>query len=294
LPAFLLGGVMTVCSMWLTDQVIPWAVGNIQQTIALALEDIFIDRLRANHQVTDRARGFSITVTDVRDKTLIRPCFRYTREGGGDATIQAESATLDFDLDKQQVVLHLVRGHLDIPGRQGWFKKEDQPFPLPWSTPAAKPRHLSIREIQADLDRLRAEFEGRRHHQDAEMAMALAVGDVETLWQKPMLNFDYHENVDRNLANKLDTEVYSRMAMSASCLIFVLLGSPFAIIQARRQFLTSFMMCFFPILVGYYPLMLLMMNQSKAGVFNPMWAMWVPNAVTLIFAALALRRVRMH
>jgi len=294
-PAFLLGGVMSVCSMWLTDQVIPWAVGNIQRTIAMALEVILIDRLRASHQVSDRDHGFSITVMEVRDKTLIGPCFRLARDGRGDVTIQAESATLEFDLDRQEVILHMVRANVDIPGeRQGFFEKEDIPFPLPISVPPTKPRHLSINEIRGDLARLNDEFHDRRHRQDAEMAMALLLNNPERLWQDDMQDFEYHDNVDRTLAAKLDTEIYSRMAMSTSCLVFVLLGSPFAIIQARRQFLTSFMMCFFPILVGYYPLMMLMMNQSKAGVLNPMWAMWVPNLVALIFAVFALRRVRMY
>ena len=294
-PAFLLGGVMSICSMWLTDQVIPWAVGNIQQTIAMALEDILIDRLRASHQVNDRDRGFSITVMEVRGKTLIQPCFRLAREGRGNVTIQAETATLDFDLDRQEVILHMKRANVDIPGeRQGYFEQEDIPFPLPNSVPPTKPRHLSISKIRGNLEDLRVEFHNRRHRQDAEMAMALLVNNPERLWQDDMQDFEYHDNVDRTLAAKLDTEIYSRMAMSMSCLVFVLLGSPFAIIQARRQFLTSFMMCFFPILVGYYPLMLLMMNQSKAGVLNPMWAMWIPNLVAMVFAVMALRRVRMY
>jgi lipopolysaccharide export system permease protein len=294
-PAFLLGAAMSICSILLTDQVIPWAIGNIQKTIALALEDIFINRLRATHEVTDKERGFSITVMAVRDKTLIRPCFKYVRNGRDDVTVQAQTATLEFDLTGQQVILHLLRAHIDIPGRQKYFvEKESWPFPLPYSIPPAKARHLGIREIRRDLKKIRSEQQDRRHRQDAETALALAVNNVERLWMKDYENFKYHDAVDTKQAAKLATEVHSRFAMATSCLVFVLLGSPFAIIQARRQFLTSFIMCFFPILVCYYPLMMLMMNQSKAGVFNPAWAMWVPNVVMVVFAGFALRRVRIH
>ena len=294
-PAFILGGVMSVCSILLTDQVIPWAIGNIQKTIALALEDIFIDRLRATHEVTDKERGFSITVMAVQDKTLIRPCFKYMRNGRDDVTVQAQTATLEFDLAGQQVILHLVRGHIDIPGRpKVFFEKESQPFPLPYSVPPSKARHLGIREIRSDLKKIRREQQDRQHRQDAETAFALAVNNIGHLWTKKYKKFAYNHSVDTIQSAKLATEVHSRFAMATSCLVFVLLGSPFAIIQARRQFLTSFMLCFFPILVCYYPLMMLMMNQSKAGVINPAWAMWVPNAVMVVFAGFALRRVRIH
>ena len=46
--------------------------------------------------------------------------------------VQAAEAQLEFDLEKQQVILHLVNGHVDIPGkRRAWFKRDDIPVPLP-------------------------------------------------------------------------------------------------------------------------------------------------------------------
>ncbi len=65
-------------------------------------------------------------------------------------------------------------------------------------------------------------------------------------------------------------------------------------LQARRQVLTSFFMCFLPILLLYYPVALLMMDQSKSGVLNPAWAMWTGNAILVPFALVTLRKVLKH
>jgi lipopolysaccharide export system permease protein len=99
---------------------------------------------------------------------------------------------------------------------------------------------------------------------------------------------------DRGDLAKLNTELHSRFALSSSCLFFALLGGPFSILQGRRQFLTSFFLCFLPILLVYYPVALLMMNLSKTGTVNPAWSMWLANALLLLAAGWILRKALQH
>ena len=82
--------------------------------------------------------------------------------------------------------------------------------------------------------------------------------------------------------------------MAGSCLFFTFLGGPFAVLQARRQFITSFIMCFLPILLVYYPVMFLMANLGKSGSVDPTWAMWVPNAILAVAATVVLKKVIQH
>ena len=90
------------------------------------------------------------------------------------------------------------------------------------------------------------------------------------------------------------TEVQFRFAMACSCFFFVLVGSPYAVLQAKRQFLTNFMICFLPILLIYYPLVLLAKNLSNMGTTDPVWAMWMANALVAIAGVFVLRRVIQH
>ena len=82
--------------------------------------------------------------------------------------------------------------------------------------------------------------------------------------------------------------------MAGSCFFFALIGGPFAIYQAQRQFITAFIMCFLPILLVYYPLTFLMANLGKSGTIDPSWGMWVPNAVLAVIAMMVLRKVVKH
>jgi lipopolysaccharide export system permease protein len=69
----------------------------------------------------------------------------------------------------------------------------------------------------------------------------------------------------------------------------VLVGCPVGIWFGRRDYLSSFITCFLPIVLVYYPLMLCGMNMAKSGRFAPWLAVWPANIV-LAGAALMLYR----
>lgn len=294
-PAFFLAAVLSVCSLILTDQVIPWAVTNIRRTVTAAMEDIFLDLLRSQHQVTNRERGYSITVMDVEGKRLIRPTFQYTPPGREPVTVQAQEANLEFDLDEQQVILHLDRGHIDIPGhRRMWFDEEERPFPLPHRVEKPKPRHRSIAPLREDMQELRDRLRRRQQRRDIATVLALGHGDFDRLLESDLKRNEKKADHVRDQLAELRTEIHGRFALASSCIFFVLLGSPFAITRGRRQFLTSFFLCFMPILLVYYPLVLLMKNFSESRTLDPAYAMWAGNALLLLAGAIYLRRVLKH
>ena len=76
--------------------------------------------------------------------------------------------------------------------------------------------------------------------------------------------------------------------------MFVLLGAPVGIIFARRDFLSAFITCFLPIIVLYYPLLLLGVNMGKENVLSPMYTLWGSNLLLGILAGFALPPVIKH
>ena len=293
-PSFMFGAVMAVCSLLLTDQVIPWAESNFQRIVTAAMKDILLDTLRVQHQIPVGA--YSISVREVRGDKLIWPTFRYAPKGKRPVTARAQEAELvKFDFDRQQIIVRFRRAQLDLPD-QGlqWAEEFEHSFPLQMGNQIPKARHTSVEELQSTLKDLEVQQKDLHAKRELSAAFALATGDFAVLQNEQIKTYDRLLRGNRYRYNGQRTEVQLRFAMACSCFFFVLVGSPFAVLQAKRQFLTNFFVCFAPILLIYYPLVLLAKNLSATGTTDPVWAMWVGNALTGVVGLIVLKRVAQH
>ena len=154
-PSFFFGAVVSVCSLLLTDQVIPWAESNILRVVTAAMEQMLLDKLGTEYQASMGSN--TISVQEVIDKKLILPTFRYF-PGGGKPAITAraqEAELLNFDLEKREVRLRFKGMQVDVPG-QGRQKIEEweHSFPLSIGQSQPKDRHINVRDIQQKLTAL--------------------------------------------------------------------------------------------------------------------------------------------
>jgi lipopolysaccharide export system permease protein len=70
----------------------------------------------------------------------------------------------------------------------------------------------------------------------------------------------------------------------------VLVGAPLAIRLRNADFLTSFFLCFGPILIVFYPLLAFGVDQAKSGDLPP-HAVWIGNVVLAAAGAWIMRKV---
>jgi lipopolysaccharide export system permease protein len=89
---------------------------------------------------------------------------------------------------------------------------------------------------------------------------------------------------------KLYMEPCRRWANGFSCLCFVIVGAPLAIRMKNTDLMTSFIMCFLPILLVYYPLLMFGTSQAKSGSF-PSWGVWAGNILLVIIGWRLTRHV---
>jgi len=294
-PSFILGAFLSLATFVLTDQFIPWARGNIENIITLAMEDIFLDLLRANNQVTDTQKGVAVMVTRVEGKTLISPTFRYTPAGGNAVTIRAQEATVNFDLEEQEIILNLSGAYVETANQgTAWFEHDTRSFPLPMKIELPRPRNLTIHSIRKELGEVQTAYKDFDERRAAFVAMTLTQGKFSRYITPEFIGYKQKIDFLRDRYNRLHTEVHSRLALACSCFFFVLVGSPFSILQGKRQFLTNFFLCFVPILLLYYPLILLSMNLSKYGIVDAAWAMWSGNFILGCAGWSVLRKVLRH
>lgn len=293
-PSFVLGAALSACCLVLSDQAIPWAMSRIQQTVVAAMEDIVLDRLRTERQFNDRQHGLHVVVADVQGRRLIRPVFRVLH-GDRTQTLVADEATIHLDVDKQEVQIQLKNGLVELDGQGKVFIDHSEPRAISWRSggDGLKPRQFPIRQLNHELQTARAERTRVHDQMLIEAAFALTRGDFDSL-KDPKSKYRLAVKESDKQTFRISTEIHSRYALACSCLFFVLVGSPLAVLKAQSRFLTSFLYCFVPIVVGYYPLILGMMAQAKKGHVNPVWGMWVGNAALAIVGWWLLRRVARH
>ncbi len=295
MPAFLLGTVLAIGSYGLLNYAIPWGVANIERIVILAAEEIFFDVLATQHYFSNPNEGYTITVHDVKNRTLLDVTICYHRNHQ-QFTICAEAARIHFDLEEKQIRVQLknVSGGGAGSDFSGEMKHSELRFPLELELARVVSRNLTMDTLQREIARAEIDKKRLATEKNIETAMVLFTGDFQQLASEETSRLD--EQARRAVKNELRfrAEIYNRFSMSASCWFFAFLGGPFAMLQARRQFITSFIICFLPILVVYYPVMFLVMNLCESGVLAAWWAMWVPNMIIGAAAFLVLRKVMQH
>ena len=296
-PAFGLGVVLALGSFCLTNYATPWAMGQMETIVAEAFEDIFLDILASKHHLSKPDKGYSITVQGVENRELVNATFRYRQGDHRQVTVNADRAKISFDLKNKLVVVKLLNIRGGVPGQEASgfaMNKKELSFPMDEQISAGKPRQMTIASIYETIRGHETETKISELQRDQEAAMLMLTGEFQQLGGEQLRAYSHYGNYANHHSRKLNTEIHSRYAMAGSCLFFAFVGGPFAIFQARRQFITAFIMCFLPILLVYYPVTFLMANLSKTGKLDPAWAMWVPNLVLAVAGVYILRKVIQH
>jgi lipopolysaccharide export system permease protein len=296
LPAFLLAGALAGGSFGLSNYAIPWAVANIERIVTQAIEDIFLDLLSSQHYYTDEHRGYSITVHDVRNRTLIDATFQYRTKNHQQIAIRADAASIRFDMEDKVIRLKLVRARGFRAGSdsEAELNQTELTFPLPQEIARVKARHMTLSDLLAGVTTAQRQQVQLDAKSSQEAAMLLAMGEFEELAEGSVQTLLNDRRRARNDELRFRSEIHSRVSTSAGCLFFVFIGGPFSMLQARRQFITTFVMCFLPILLVYYPVLFLMLNLSRTATVNPAWAMWIPNGILFVIGLSLLGRVIRH
>ena len=289
-PALFLGGMFSAGTLLLSDQMIPWSMNQIERHAIAMLEDVFIERLRTELQFSDPGSGLHVNVAAVNGRRLIYPVFRYAK-GGRIVTMQAEEAKLNLDVERQEVVIELYNGFIELSENERFFFTGREEERIRWEPDDGlrKARDLPILSIESEIDRIDSFRETQNQYRAMEAFMALNSANFEELVQKTVERTQ-HMRGDEKRYNKLNTEVHSRYSMACSCFFFALLGCPVAMRFGQSQFLKSFMLCFVPIVCGYYPLMLGLMSQSKNGFIKPHLTMWVANIIVVVLSYFIIRK----
>jgi lipopolysaccharide export system permease protein len=288
-PAIVLAVLLSLGAVWMQEIAATWGRPNYYRAAAESIEEIAYGRLLTIH--TYSSPQFSITVKRVEGKKLIQPTITiYDYGSNATTTLRAAEAELHYDHQAQglYIICRDVKADLegkiqisdpteirrflpiDDPGR----RKGTQEHHRDWLAMYEIPQHIS--QLQAEVLPLQQRQEALRNSGQT-LSPAESV-HLANLW---------------TLIHRLRTEPYRRLSNGFTCLCFVLIGVPMAMLWRHADVLTNFFVCFVPILAVYYPLLMLGEDLSTSGKLPPI-SFWMGNFLLIVAGVLLLRRIVRH
>lgn len=291
-PAVVLGALLSVPSVWLNDMAVSWAEPAMQNVILRSLEEIIYRGLNSK-KAYNSEKGFAIHVQEVKERWLIRPTI-WMQSDNGTKTIVAEAAKISIDRTEDKMVIELIDAFID-DGQNKIRHPGSLPIDMPLGfaskngSNSKRPSQYSIGQIPGELSRQEGLNNRRREKLATRYSIALASGRYVALNDATSQTLRAEVADTEKKLSKLKTEPMRRWAMGFSCLAFVWMGVPMAVLIRSADYWWTFGVCFFPILLIYYPIYGLTLGFSKDGTW-PASSLWLGN-VTLALIGTWLMRI---
>ena len=293
-PVLGLGTAVSLVAVLMNDVAVSWGDGGVRRIIVESLEDIAYGRLRTLHSFSNDR--LSVNVQAVAGQQLIAPIIQYASiDGKPPSVIKADAAVLHADVASNAMTIKLYNAEAELGGwsiiHPGEFERS---FPLDEFTGRGRsdrtPSYYALREIGPALVEQTEEIANVKLEMAADAGAALP-GAILARFRNP------NGSVARPTCGAASSgsigcarEPYRRWSNGFSCLGFVLIGAPMAIRRRHGEFWGSFFICFLPILLIYYPMLVGCVDWAKDGVIPPP-AVWLGDIVLAIVGAWLMRRV---
>ncbi len=295
-PTFVLATLVSFGAVVLNDIAVSWGRLGVQRVFLASIEEVTYGQLRMRHAYN--LGKANITVREVDGHRLIQPTLVIQSFGDQPAiTVSAAEAELRLLPEEGKIILRLE--DYDIDGPWTWEDPDSFTYEVSLedltgsnsknrspSTYALAEIAPAIKEQQDTLSRIEESLV-------AQSAFGMMTGDFDSLSETA---WKAHEKERQNAEyrlHRLHTEPWRRWANGFSCLCFVLIGVPVSVWMRQSDFLASFFICFLPILLVYYPLLAVSVDQAKDGAFPP-HTVWLGNFLLSLAGAWLLRRVNRY
>jgi lipopolysaccharide export system permease protein len=293
-PAAMLAVVASLVSVWLNDVAVSWGRDGMRRVVVDSVEEIIYGRLRQQRSYS--TSQLSINVKGVDGRRLIRPTLSFQPGGSGPpVTVSAAEASLRADA---------AAGTLTVTCRDGTFHVGEVKAVFPDTIERVVPLDAVSRRgsgstspseiAMADFSKARTDQAAKIDQFEQVAAGKIAMGIVTGRLEQTVpaaVEADRQQAVGaRSRLTRIIMEPWRRWANGFSCLCFALVGAPMAIRMRNADFLTSFFLCFMPILLVYYPVLMLGVDRVKAGAL-PVPAVWMGNLLVVLWGLWLLRSV---
>lgn len=294
-PALAVGAALSFLGVWLNDLAVTWGRAGVRRVVVESVEQIAYGMLQTQRSYSTDEMSMNVKGTDGR--MLLMPTLSLAAtEGKPGVTITAQRAEFRSDPDAGTFTIRFYDAVIDVGNRGGvvWPGVYEHVVALSEFSRkgdrSGSPSNRPLAEIPTDISNQERYIDQLKQQAAAAAAFHLMAGDLPRLvgpeWRgrRGRLEGAYER------LYRLRGEPHRRWAAGFACLSFVLVGSVMAIRRRNGDFLTSFFLCFLPILLAYYPLLIYAIGRVKHGALPP-YSAWLGNLVLLAWGLWMLRKV---
>ena len=294
-PTLVLATFVSFLAVMINDIAVSWGTMGVRRVFLSSIEEVTYGQLQMRKNANlGRA---NITVRGVEGRRLIWPTLIVQAPGDRTWTVSAEAAELRLLPSEGKIVVHFENFELD--GLVNYQDPESFDFEisleeLTGATPKSRsPSNYALAEIGPAVAEQEDLVERIEQSMTAQAAFGILTGDFHSLSTSAWESHERELEGAQFRLHRLHTEPWRRSANGFSCLCFVMIGVPVAVWLRFSEFIASFFVCFLPILIVYYPLLAVSVDQAKDGALPPQ-SVWIGNIVLAFAGILLMRRVNRH
>jgi lipopolysaccharide export system permease protein len=300
-PAVLLGVLTMLATAGLNYSVIPRTQQMFQAQLLEDPEEVLYNLLKRERRLVNPNSEYAVYVRDVQGQRLIDVVVKRKAGLEYDYIARAREARLVVDLEARTLTV-------DAPGwvvaGPGGYVEASGPRPESidlgdmFSEKNIKSKPMSLE--WDELDPRREELEREKVVVTEKYADSLSKSQdpaldpkVRDLFAKQAEVYAWQvKDAGRQIRN-VEYEQHFRPALAVGCLCFAVIGCPVGIYANRADYLSTFIICFLPTILVYYPLLICGGNLAKDGKLPMAVGVWAANAIAGLGAVvLTFRLIR--
>jgi len=295
-PIFVVAFILSLMTVVLNDFAVSWGRQGIYRVVLHSVQNTIYAKLNAEKSY--RRNDVAISVQDVDGLDLYGLVVEVHASGSEQPFyLTAKRARLEVNIEKNTLVITTEEGLVQGDSLKVQIDQDEIELPLEdvsrKKDKSLSPSNLPLRLISYELEKQEKDVHSQRQQLAVNAAMQSLGGDVLAMSDK---NWTYaREKLDASEYRKhrLYAEPWRRWANGFSCLCFVLVGAPLAIHLQKADFWTIFAACFLPILIVYYPLLMLGVGYAKTGEMPP-YSVWLGNVALLVAGGYLIQKIKRH
>ena len=294
-PTLIFATLVSFAAVVLNDVAVSWGHNGVKRVVFESLEEIVYGRLRMTRSYS--SQQLKMNVKRVVGKKLVKPAISfYASNGKPPTTITADEAEFHTNLAQNTATLSLYNAEVEIGSSASVFHPGR--FELPISLDefsgqrnrSSSPANLPLKDIGPNVEKQEADIDQIKQEMTARASFALCTGRTFELSNSSWHPYEAQLQGAQSRLIRLHIEPNRRWANGFSCLCFVMIGAPMAIRRQHGEFWGSFFVCFLPILIVYYPMLVGCVDAAKEGTL-PSWGIWFGNLTLTLWGVWLLRRV---